>query len=66
MLLDLFMNALILVIITVIRATRCIETEKIGHFILVKRQRAGVGIGIFVILIEFAALTIRLVLNSVF
>ena len=59
------MNTLIFVVIAVIMATAGVHTEKVAHLVLVKRKRAGIVVGIFVILIKFTALTARLKLVTV-
>ena len=53
------MNALIFVVIAIIRASLCISAEKIDHFVLVKRHRADVFSPFLVIIVKFTALAIR-------
>ena len=60
------MHALILVVITVIRTPLGVISEKIYHLVLVKREIAGIFLGIFVVFIELAALAACLMLISVF
>ena len=52
------MNALIFVVISVIRATLGIFTQEVYHFILVKRNAADVCVEIFVIVVKFTAFAI--------
>ena len=63
--LDLLVNALILIVIAVVMAAARPHTEEVAHLVLIKRERAGVAIGVFIVLIEFAAIAARLMLYSV-
>ena len=60
------MHALILVVITVVRTRLRVVSEKIYHLVLVKREIAGIFIGIFVVNVKFAGLAVCRVLISVF
>ena len=59
------MYALIFVVISVIWAPLGIHSEKITHLILIQRERAGIVVRIFVVLIKFARFAACLVLYSV-
>ena len=61
-----FLNAFVFVVVAIVRASFGIEAEKIAHFVLVKREGAGVAVGIFIVLIKFAAFAARLMLDPIF
>lgn len=60
------MNALILVVITVIRTPLGVISEKVYHLVLVKREVAGILLGVLVVNVKFARFTACRVLISVF
>ena len=60
------MNALIFVIIAIIRAASRVSAEKIYHLVLVKRHSTGVGVGIFVVIVMLTALAGGGVMDTVF
>ena len=61
-----FVYTLVFVIKAIIVASLGIETEKIAHLVFIKREGAGIRIGVFVILIKFASIAACLVLMTVF
>ena len=58
-------NAFVFVVVAIVRASLRVHTEKVAHLVLVERERAGIIVSIFVVLIKFAAFAACLVLNSV-
>ena len=62
---DLLVYTLVFVVKTVVFAPVGIASEKVTHLILVKAQRAGILLGIFVVYVELAALTARRLFRGV-
>ena len=52
----LLLYAFILVVIAVIRAASRIIRKEVDHLVLVERHCAAVGVGVFVVIVEFTAL----------
>lgn len=61
----LLINALVLVIKSVVMTFAGQRAEKISHLIFIEGERAGIGVRVFVILIEFTAITACFMLYSV-
>ena len=51
------MYAFVFVVIAVVMTLSDAVAQKVDHLVLVKIHRTAIGIGVFVILIEFAGLT---------
>jgi len=60
------MHAFILIVEFIVVTSLRIEAEKITHLVLVKRERATVGVGVLIVFVIFTALTAWRVLYAVF
>jgi len=58
-------HALIFIVEFIVMATARVKGQKFTHFVLIKREGAGISIGILVIFIVLAALAAWLLLYSV-